>query len=236
LKTNYVLIDYENVQVKSLALLKGEQFRVRVFLGPNNKKLPVELVLAMQELGDRAKYITLETSGANALDFHIAYYVGVLATADPSGFFHIISNDTGFDPLIRHLKKRKIHSSRSVAIEEMPCFASIATNGNVSNVTASEINQKSAPPPSSVEELIKVAVGDLIKRKAAKPRTPKTLLSTIHAKCGKEIPIVDIEAVFEALVKRGYVIVNGTKVSYVLPGEATGSSNRSPNEAERNPG
>jgi hypothetical protein len=63
LKLNYVLIDYENVQVKSLALLKGEQFRVRVFLGPNNKKLPVELVLAMQELGDRAEYIVLETPG-----------------------------------------------------------------------------------------------------------------------------------------------------------------------------
>ncbi|NJN99583.1 MAG: hypothetical protein HC875_38515, partial [Anaerolineales bacterium] len=54
MQTNYVLIDYENVQVKSLALLKGEQFRVRVFLDPKNTKLPVELVLAMQELGERA--------------------------------------------------------------------------------------------------------------------------------------------------------------------------------------
>ena len=32
MKTNYVLIDYENVQVKSLALLMGEHFRVQVFL------------------------------------------------------------------------------------------------------------------------------------------------------------------------------------------------------------
>jgi hypothetical protein len=105
LKTNYVLIDYENVQVKSLALLKDGQFRVRVFLGPNNTKLPVELVLAMQELGDRAEYIVLETPGANALDFHIAYYLGVLASSDPLGFFHIISKDTGFDPLIKHLER-----------------------------------------------------------------------------------------------------------------------------------
>lgn len=36
-------------------------------------------------------------------------------------------------------------------------------------------------------------------------------------KCGKEIPAADIEAVFEALVKRGYVKVNGAKVSYALP-------------------
>jgi putative endonuclease len=53
--TNYVLIDYENVQVKSLALLKGEHFRVHVFLGPKNLKLHRELVFAMQEFGGRGK-------------------------------------------------------------------------------------------------------------------------------------------------------------------------------------
>uniref|UniRef100_UPI0040562E4A PIN domain-containing protein n=1 Tax=Candidatus Electronema sp. TaxID=2698783 RepID=UPI0040562E4A len=83
MKSNYVLIDYENVQVQSLALLKGGEFQVRVFLGPNNTKLPVELVTAMQGLGSRAEYIVLETSGSNALDFHIAYYLGALAAADP---------------------------------------------------------------------------------------------------------------------------------------------------------
>lgn len=217
LRINYVLIDYENVQVKSLALLKGDQFRVRVFLGPNNTKLPVDLVLAMQEFGDRAEYIVLETPGANALDFHIAYYIGVLATADPSGFFHIVSKDTGFDPLIKHLKSKKILSTRSVSIEGLPCFLPIATNGNSANSAVVEMKQKGAPARASVDDLIQVAIGDLIKRKVSKPRTPKTLLSTIHAKCGKNVSVTEIEAVFDGLVKRGYVKVNGAKVSYELP-------------------
>lgn len=113
------MIDYENVQVKSLALLKGEQFQVRIFLGPNNKKLPVELVLAMQALGDKGEYVVLETPGVNALDFHIAYYLGALATIDPSGFFHIISKDTGFDSLIKHLKAKKVFSTRSVSVSNV---------------------------------------------------------------------------------------------------------------------
>src|SRR5687767_6909961 len=100
MKTNYVLIDYENVHVKSLALLQGGKFQVKVFLGPKNSRLPVELVMAMKELGDKADYILLETSSSNALDFHITYYLGALVTADPEGNFHIISKDTGFDPLI----------------------------------------------------------------------------------------------------------------------------------------
>ncbi len=214
-----MLIDYENVQVKSLTLLKGEQFQVRVFLGPNNTKIPVELVLAMQSLGERGEYIVLETPGLNALDFHIVYYLGVLATTDPSGYFHIISKDTGFDALLKHLKTKKIFSTRSVSVEEMPCFIAAATDGNITSCGVIEMKQNIAPTKSSIDELTKIAVGDLIKRKASKPRTPKTLLSTIHAKCGKDTPVAQIEAVYNGLVKCGYVKVNGTKVSYALPAE-----------------
>ena len=217
MKTNYVLIDYENVQVKSLAFLKGEHFRVRVFLGPKNTKLPVEFVLAMQELGDRADYIVLETPGSNALDFHIAYYLGVLAANDPAGFFHIISKDTGFDPLIQHLKSMKIFSVRSASIEEMPCFSEVVSVATDIKDAAGNAKLKPSPLRISIDELIKAAVDDLIKRKASKPRTPKTLRSTIHAKCGKGLPDADIDAVYGAIVKRGYVKINGEKVTYALP-------------------
>jgi hypothetical protein len=114
------------------------------------------------------------------------------------------------------LKAKKVLSTRSVSIEEMPCLAGVTTNGNGSNGGATEIKQTSTSTVP-IDDLIKLAVGDLIKRKAAKPRTPKTLLSTIHAKCGKDVPVTEIEAVFGELVKRGYVKVNGAKVSYALP-------------------
>lgn len=217
MKTNYVLIDYENVQVKSLALLKGEQFRVRVFLGPNNTKLPVELVLAVQELGERAEYTVLETSGRNALDFHIAYYLGVLASIEPSGFFHIISKDTGFDPLIQHLKSKKVFAARSASIEEMPCFAAPPLATQQSNIQIIQQKSNIAQSRPTIEELVEIAVDDLIKRKASKPRMPKTLLSTIHARCGKDIPSSDIDVVYKTLIKQGYVKVEGAKVTYALP-------------------
>ncbi len=80
MKTNYVLVDYENVQVKSLALLKGEHFRVKAFLGPNNTKLPIELVLAMQALGEHAEYIVVEAHGKNANAMFYANFGQSLAT------------------------------------------------------------------------------------------------------------------------------------------------------------
>jgi hypothetical protein len=218
LKTNYVLIDYENVQVASLALLKGEHFRVQVFLGPKDLKLHRDLVFAMQEFGERGKYIVLEAHGPNALDFHIAYYLGVLATADATGIFHIISKDTGFDPLIQHLKGKGVSAARSASIEAMPCFSQVAASTIESNGASDKAKPKSPAGPVSIDDMISVVVNNLAKQKgAARPGTPKTLRNAIHARCGKERPAADIDAVYDALVKHGYVKVDGAKVSYALP-------------------
>ncbi|MBV6449100.1 MAG: hypothetical protein FCKEOINB_02830 [Nitrosomonas sp.] len=220
LKTNYILIDYENVQAKSLALLKGEQFQVRIFLGPGNTKLPVELVLAMHELGERADYVILETPGANALDFHIAYYLGILAANDPTGFFHIISKDTGFDPLIKHMKAKKVYAVRSISIEQIPCFKTSVINSDSTKNNSAAVDQKNSSVKTSINELIKIMAEDLIRRKTSKPGTPKTLMNTIQAKCGKDTLAADIEAVYQGLMSRGYIKVNGAKISYDLPATA----------------
>src|SRR5512146_443155 len=204
MQTSYVLIDYENVQVKSLALVEGEHFRVRVFLGPKNLKLHRELVIAMQRFGDRGEYITLEAHGKNALDFHIAYYLGILKSADPAGFFYIISKDTGVDPLVQHLKARGVSCDRSDSIESMPCFNRAVPGTTGLKRTSGEGKSKSAAVRRSLDDMIKVVVDNLIKRTTARPRTAEKLRNSIHARCGKELPAADIDAVYEALVTRGY--------------------------------
>lgn len=211
MKTNYVLIDYESVRVASLALLNSEHFRVWVFLGPNNTKLDTTLVLAIQGFRERAEYVTLSTPGTNALDFHIAYYLGTLAKADPTGSFHIISKDKGFDPLIHHLKAKKISVARSISIEAMPCFES-------------RKDPSASRSKLSDEELFTVVIVDLIKRKMAQPRTSKKLLSTMRAVCGTEIEASRIDTVYATLLKRRYIKVDGTKVTYDLPLEPKSKS------------
>jgi hypothetical protein len=200
MRVNYVLIDFESVQVKSLALLRAEHFRIYIFLGPTNTKLPRDVVTAVQQLGDRARYVELESPGPNALDFHIAYYIGVLATQDPDGFFHVISKDTGFDPLIKHLKTLKIFSARSTAIEEMACIKTAdASNGAV-----------------GIDALIDKAVIDLAKRKAALPKTVETLKRTLNAGADK-VADETLDLVLQGLAQRSHLRVEGNKVVYSLP-------------------
>jgi PIN domain len=230
LKTHYVLIDYENVHVQSLALLKGEQFRVRVFLGKSNTKIHSELAIAMQKLGDRAEYIMLEASGSNALDFHIAYYLGVFASVDATSHFHIISKDKGFDPLIAHLNRRAMHAARAVSIETMSCFASAADlrlpqelpaspakKSKLAPVARSKAKSPAGKTVPALEAQIKAVIENLNNRKSARPAKMVTLLNTIHAKIGNERPLAEAEAVRDELVSRRYVLVNGMKLTYQLP-------------------
>lgn len=198
-RTNFVLVDFENVQPKDIGLLKDGPFKVKVFLGPNQSRIPVALAAALQSLGESAEYIILETAGNNALDFHIAYYIGVLSASEPTAFFHVISKDSGFDPLLKYLKGKKVFAQRSTCIADIPYFKPSL--------------------PVAPEAQVDAVIADLVRRKASKPRTQKTLLSTLHALFKKELSEQQLAALFAALCKRGVVKVEGNKVSYVLPAE-----------------
>lgn len=196
-RTNFVLVDFENVQPKDIGLLKDGPFKVKVFLGPNQSKIPVSLAAPLQSLGESAEYIILETAGNNALDFHIAYYIGALSVSEPTAFFHVISKDSGFDPLLKYLKGKKIFAQRSTCIADIPYFKPSL--------------------PVTPEAQVEAVIADLVRRKASKPRTQKTLLSTLHALFKKELSEQQLAALVAALCKRGVVKVDGTKVSYALP-------------------
>ena len=50
-RTNFVLVDFENVQPKDIGLLKGGPFKIKVFLGPNQPKIaavPVTYVYGLR--------------------------------------------------------------------------------------------------------------------------------------------------------------------------------------------
>ena len=77
------------------------------------------------------------------------------------------------------------------------------------------------PSPShaskSVAEKLDWILNDLRKRGTARPRTVKTLFSTIGALFQKQLPEHEVSALIEHLQKQGVVMVSGTKVSYDLP-------------------
>ena len=120
--TNYVLVDFENVQPDSLAALANGPFRVKVFVGAAQAKgrISFELSHSMQMLGASAEYVRIARTGKNAVDMHIAYYVGRLLEKEPAAMIHIVSKDTDFDPLIEYLHAKGSSCKRVKTIAEVP--------------------------------------------------------------------------------------------------------------------
>ncbi len=197
MKNNYILIDFENVQPKSLKLLNGHPFQVLLFVGSNQAKISFDLAAEMQALGDKAKYIKIEGSGRNALDFHIAFYAGQLAERDPDCYLHIISKDTGFDPLVKHLKSKKIHVGRMKELADIPIL-------QISNA-------------QTAKEKIEAIVKSLTARGNARPRKIQTLANTINALFSKSLEEAELMALIEALKKQKYITIDETNVSYQSP-------------------
>jgi len=197
LRTNYVLIDFENVQPEAMALLDQEHFKVIVFVGATQHKIPFEIAHALQRMGSKAEYVKISGNGSNALDFHIALYIGQLAAADPTAFFHIISKDTGFDPLIQHLKDKKVFAARSKDVTDIPLL-------KVSN-------------SRSFEEKLSVVVTKLLQLGSSKPRTVKTFSSTISSLFQKQLGEEEIAAIVAEFQAKGWAAVADNKVAFSLP-------------------
>lgn len=196
MRNNIVLIDFENVQPLALDALAQPHFRVLVFVGANQTKVPFDTAAAVQKLGAQAEYVKIAGNGPNALDFHIAYYIGALSATDPNAYFHIVSKDAGFDPLIQHLKTRKVRAGRVTEIGDIP---------------AVKAAQSKTP-----EERMQIVLDRLAQPNAPKPRTVKTLSNSIASFLQKQATEEEIAALVQALVASGAISVVGTKVSYAL--------------------
>lgn len=227
----FVLVDFENVQPQNLGLLKAGPCRIKVFLGASQSKITLELARALQSFGSDAEYIQIVGSGSNALDFHIAFYIGRLSAEHPDAHFVIVSRDTGFDPLVKHLGTLDIPCRRVKAITEVvPPAAPPARNAaktpraphapatTVAPATTRAAAKKSAPartrrpvPPAHVDEVLA-----RLRKLRGRPGTVKTLSSSIASWIQPTPAPAELAALLAHLAKTGRIAISGNKVSYTF--------------------
>jgi len=183
-KTNIILIDFENVQPKDLASLQGKQFQIKVFCGANQSKIPFDLADQLQRLGPDAEYIRIQGTGRNALDFHIAYYIGEISARSPGATFYIISKDKGFEPLIKYLSTNK-----KITCHLLPSLAGLP-------------GSTPAAPPSPAGRIQKVAHG-LLTRKDARPRKLRTLTTFVKGQLNNQATDAAVAEVIARLNQAG---------------------------------
>lgn len=190
-----ILIDYENIQPHLETLAEDKNIHARIFVGAQQDKILFNIAANIQKMGTRAEYIKVKGSGKNTLDFHISYYIGAIAEKTPDAHFYIMSKDKGFDPLVTHLQEKKINISRVEAI---------------SKITAS---QKKTVPKSKID----IVIEGLRKKGTSKPKTLKTLDSTINNLFQGQLKASEVDALIETLKQKKYITIKDTELSYSLP-------------------
>jgi len=192
-----LLIDYENVQKVDLSRVPSH-VQVRVFIGASQSKMPTELMMQAQPLGSRLKWIRIDGQGSNALDFHIAFYLGEYITSSPKTEFVILSKDRGFDPLIRHLAGRKINVRRVSTLAEA--------------FSASTPAPTAAPGTDSYLQKAKAMLGKIEKKK--RPRKRQSLVAFLAAHFANKLPIKDVEALVQKLFDQKAISEANNSLTY----------------------
>jgi hypothetical protein len=186
---NYVFVDYENLHQVDPAVFGARSLNVTLLLGAGQTKLDAALVEKLMEHAATVQLVRLTSFGKNALDFALAYYMGRAVVTDPIGHFHIVSKDTGYDPLIEHLRSRHIHAHRHDDFTTLP--------------------YSGPPKPPSVppQDLFTRVLEHLRKNAINRPKRKKTLVSHFLAFSGNSTTEADVMNLIESLRQKGRLTI-----------------------------
>ena len=220
---NHVLVDFENVQPEELPEMQHHQVSFILLLGAKQAKLDVTLMEKLMATAASVQLIRLTSSGKNALDFALAYYLGRAVLADPTGRFYIVSKDKGYDPLMKHLRSRNIHAHRHDGFTSLNFSGPVKPHAALPKPPA--VTVKKAVTPSKHPAAHPKQPAASPKQSAAPPKEPftrvlehlrtnnqpgkkKSLENLVKSKLGKNAAEEDAVKLMQQLQSGGYVTID----------------------------
>jgi hypothetical protein len=112
----YLFVDHENVNIANVGPVDQSGLEIRVFVGPQQKSLPMETVKSLLELGNKTRIVQVTRQGKNSLDFHISFELGALSKAVPKPEkVYVLSNDKGYDSVVAYAMTKGLDVERITA-------------------------------------------------------------------------------------------------------------------------
>ena len=98
----HILLDYENVQPTEVELraMVPDATQVWVFHGPHQKHVEQRFA----SFGHGMTPVPISKTGKNALDFHLSFYMGYIASRNQRAKIVVVANDKGYGPMLEHAK------------------------------------------------------------------------------------------------------------------------------------
>lgn len=216
--TNYILVDYENIQNIDLTCIKDKNIYIKMFIGSKQNNIPTDLVIKSQKLGSQIEWIQINGNGKNALDFHIAFELGKLVGKETKSFFHIISKDTGYDPLISYMKSQKIFCKRSddivLLIESIQKSLQSGlipqSNPSVNQIPTAKTTE-SQPQNKQISQYDLVIKKLAVVNKTKRPKSEESLKNHIKSQLGLKDLTPVVNKVYQQLISDKKISLDQSK-------------------------
>lgn len=207
-----LLVDYENIGKIDLNAIPAG-VRVLFFFGASQKSVPKEFLKAALKLGERFVPVDIEGQGKNALDFHIAYYLGEYLTRSPELDCAILSRDKGFDVLVRHLAGRGFSVRHVGTVAE--CFPPPKPPKAAERPAARRAARTPRAPAGDAP------LARALKRLAGladnkRPQRRRGLVAELHSHLAKKLTEAEVEALVDQLAAAGKLTDTDGRISYHL--------------------
>lgn len=179
-----ILVDLENVPHALSALEKTVDGNTIVFVFHNKThEKRVEAIKADLEAKNvTVKFLKLEKTGDNALDFHMTFFLGWELRANPKGKFLVFTNDSGFDSLIDRLRKSK----KDVTRVKIP---RPSKKKKAANKAVSKNNAKQTPPTTAKKQASSASKSKPASKTSKKPKsTEKAAVTAKKSPPTKPVP------------------------------------------------
>ncbi len=178
------LIDYENVHYAGWEGIEHltKEDEVILFYSENASTIPMDLHIKVATSGARLRYIHVEKTGKNYLDFQLSALSGYLVAESGQEEFVVVSKDTGFNAIVdfwnqQDFLDKKIHFARREQIALTSSKKAVAKKAG-SKQTVKQTTKK-AEPKQTVKQTTKKAETKATAKKtdtkqAAKTKAEKT--------------------------------------------------------------
>ena len=172
------LIDYENVHYAGWEGIEHltKEDEVILFYSENASTIPMDLHIKVATSGARLRYIHVEKTGKNYLDFQLSALSGYLVAESGQEEFVVVSKDTGFNAIVdfwnqQDFLDKKIHFARREQIALTSSKKAVAKKAG-SKKTVKQTTKK-AEPKQTVKQTTKKAESKKTVKQTTKKAEPK---------------------------------------------------------------
>jgi NTP pyrophosphatase (non-canonical NTP hydrolase) len=198
----HVLLDYENVQPSEAGLraLVPDVAQVWVFHGPHQR----EIEKRFASFGSGATAVPISKTGKNALDFHLSFYMGYIASRNPEAPMVVVANDKGYEPMLEHatamgfVVRRQSHgavkapakkaaikkaATKKVAAKKAPA-KKVAAKKNVAKQPAAKKVAVKAAPAKKAQPAPTTKKATVAKKAVPAPSPPTKATTSVQFEAG----------------------------------------------------